>query len=247
MFKIDTYDPIYQPKPVGENIWIVDGPVIGFDYLGLKLPFPTRMTIVRLSDGQLWVHSPIKLTPELQDRVNALGTVRYLIAPNTIHYAAMPEWQQTYPDAQSFGAPGVIKRAEGADITLNLTGELADAPEPGWAGEIDQVMVIGGYLCEGVFFHRASKTLILTDLIENFEAGKLHNRFWRFLNRIFGSLDPHGSAPRDMRATFIGHKDSLKRAVDQMIAWQPDRVIISHGRWYDTNATEELKRAFAWV
>jgi hypothetical protein len=50
-----------------------------------------------------------------------------------------------------------------------------------------------------------------------------------------------------MRATFIGHKDSLKRAVDQMIAWQPDRVIISHGRWYDTNATEELKRAFAWV
>jgi hypothetical protein len=102
-------------------------------------------------------------------------------------------------------------------------------------------------LTEAVFFHRASKTLILTDLIENFEADKIKSPLWRFLIRIFGSMDPHGAAPRDMRATFIGYKPALRRAVSQMIDWQPQRVIIAHGRWYDKNAIAELKRAFAWV
>ena len=32
-----------------------------------------------------------------------------------------------------------------------------------------------------------------------------------------------------------------------MIALDPERVIIAHGRWYDANGTEELKRAFRWL
>lgn len=71
MFSIDTYDPLNAPKAIGDDIWIVDGPVIGFQYLGMKLPFPTRMTIIRLASDKLFVHSPIRLTAELKTSVDA--------------------------------------------------------------------------------------------------------------------------------------------------------------------------------
>jgi hypothetical protein len=56
------YEPINIYKPVAPNIGIVDGP---FEYLTvggvrLPLPFTTRMTVVRLSNGDLFLHSPIK-------------------------------------------------------------------------------------------------------------------------------------------------------------------------------------------
>ncbi|WP_417834840.1 DUF4336 domain-containing protein [Thalassospira xiamenensis] len=247
MFSIDTYDPLNVPKAVGDEIWIIDGPVIGFQYLGMKLPFPTRMTIIRLASEKLFIHSPIRLTAELKASVDALGEVACLIAPNTIHYAGVPEWQAAYPAAQSFCAPGVIKRAKSVDMTVSFDAELADTAEPEWADEIKQLMVRGGYLSEAVFYHPKSRTLVLTDLIENFEAHKIKSPIWRWLVRMFGSMDPDGCAPRDMRMTFAGHKESLRKAVDQMIDWAPERVIMAHGRWYDHNGTAEIKRAFRWA
>jgi len=106
-----TYEPVGTLKSVGEAIWIADGPLVRFHYLGMHLPFTTRMTLVRLRDGALWVHSPIALTPGLQREVEAVGPVRHLIAPNTFHYAFLTAWLTAYPGALSYGAPGVSKRA----------------------------------------------------------------------------------------------------------------------------------------
>ncbi|MEO8558431.1 MAG: hypothetical protein ABI439_05170 [Rhodospirillales bacterium] len=39
----------------------------------------------------------------------------------------------------------------------------------------------------------------------------------------------------------------LRQAVEQMIAWQPERVIIAHGSWYQNNGAAELRRAFDWL
>ncbi|HBU96603.1 DUF4336 domain-containing protein [Thalassospira lucentensis] len=247
MFSVETYAPLDTLKPVGDNIWIVDGPVIGFQYLGMKLPFSTRMTVVRLANNKLFIHSPIRLSDQLRAEIDALGDVRFLIAPNTIHYAGVPDWQKAYPNAKAFCAPGVVKRAKSVGLNVQFDGELADTPEPEWQDDIKQILVRGGYLNEAVFFHTTSDTLILTDLIENFEPDKIKSPIWRFFIRLFGTMDPHGSAPRDMRATFIGHKDNLRKCIQTMIDWNPTRVILAHGRWYDTNAVSELKRAFRWV
>jgi hypothetical protein len=39
----------------------------------------------------------------------------------------------------------------------------------------------------------------------------------------------------------------MAKAVRTMISWQPQRIIIAHGRWYEDNAVAELKRAFRWL
>jgi hypothetical protein len=101
-------------------------------------------------------------------------------------------------------------------------------------------------MTEVVFFHRASRTLLLTDLIENFEAKKLSFGM-RFLTWIGGCLDPNGSMPRDMRLAFSRRKPELRGAVKKMIAWNPEHIILAHGRWYRRNGAAELKRAFKWV
>lgn len=95
------------------------------------------------------------------------------------------------------------------------------------------------------FFHRASRTLILNDLIENFEAEKIRSRLMRWLTWLGGVQDPDGQMPRDMRLTF--DKARLRAAVETMLAWAPERIILAHGRWYERDGTKELRRAFRWL
>jgi len=242
---MEPYRPINTLKPVAGEIWLVDGPIIGFRYLGMRLPFPTRMTIVRLSNGSLWVHSPTELTAELRADIENLGPVRHLIAPNRIHYWWIGDWQRAFPDALAHGAPGVRERAAARGIAFDR--DLSDQPAPEWAGQIDQLLVPGRYLTEAVFFHRASRTLILTDLIESFEAGKIRSSWLRLVMRLTGCLHPDGKMPVDLRTTFLGHRREFRQAVRTMLGWRPERVIIAHGHWYAENATAELKRAFRWL
>lgn len=226
------------------RVWIVDGPEIRFNYAGVRLPFQTRMTIVRLPDGGLWLHSPTEPDEELTARVEALGPVRFLIAPNTIHYWWIPEWAERFPEAEVWGAPGLETTAKRPLPTFR---SLAAAPPPAWAEAIDQVLVKGDMLTEVDFFHRPSRTLVLTDLIENFEPARVRSRWLRLLLRVAGAADPDGKAPIDMQLSFLSQRPAVRAAARRMIAWDPKRIILAHGRWYPENGTAELKRAFRWV
>ena len=69
------YEPINVYKTLAPDIGIVDGP---FEYLivagvRLPLPFTTRMTVVRLSNGDLFLHSPIKFDEGLAKEVRRVG------------------------------------------------------------------------------------------------------------------------------------------------------------------------------
>lgn len=237
------YEPFDLPKPVADDIWVVDGPPIRF----WQMPFPTRMVVVRLADGSLWVHSPIRMSAPLAARIDGLGPVRCLVAPNWIHYAYVAQWQVRYPQARCWAAPGVEARARRKGVAGRWDAELGQQAPAEWAGQIDQMVVRGSRIHrEAVFFHRASRTLILTDLIENFDP--VHLPWWmRILTRVIGVQDPDGKMPRDMQATFRAGRDELRIDVEKMIAWNPERLILAHGRWYATGAVEELQRAFRWV
>jgi hypothetical protein len=229
---------------VAPRIWIADGPEIRFRYAGLQLPFQTRMTVVRLPDGGVWVHSPTAPDPSLVDRVAALGPVRFLIAPNTIHYWWLPDWAERFPDAQVWGAPGLERTAKRA---LPALRPLGDQPPPAWAEVIDQVLVKGDGLTEVDFFHRPSRTLVLTDLIENFELQRVKSRWLRLLIRLAGAADPDGKAPLDMQLSFLRERRAVRAAAERMIGWDPKRILLAHGRWYPENGTAELRRAFRWA
>lgn len=240
-----TYSPVNTLKSVADDVWIVDGPLIRFGPRFLQMPFPTRMTIVRLADEALFIHSPTPLVPELKAAVDRIGRPRWIVGPNRIHYWWIPQWRAAYGDATVYLAPRIREQA-GAHIDF-ATEPLSGARGYPWDAEIETLPVASSYMTEFEFFHARSRTLILTDLIENFEPGKMHSRVMRWLTRLGGVQDPDGKTPADMRFTFRHHKAELRRAVERMIAWQPARVILAHGRWYDRDADAELRRAFRWV
>lgn len=242
------YEPINTLKPVAPHVWIADGPEARMATpFGRAMPFPTRMTVVRLRDGSVWCHSPIAPDENLFREIDSLGPVRHLVSPNLLHYASIAAWKRHYPDATAWASPGVRERAAAQCVEVAFDAELADAPPRAWAGDLDQFRFRGSRMIEEfVFFHRASATLVLADLIENFERGKL-TRGMRWLAWLGGVLDPDGNAPLDMRVTFAGRKRLAREGFDRIMAWHPRRVILAHGRWYRENVEAELRRAFRWT
>jgi hypothetical protein len=242
------YEPINTLKPVAPELWLVDGPIVRMAApLGTSAPFPTRMTLVRLPDGGLWCHSPIEPDAGLFDAVDALGPVRHLVSPNKLHYAHIAAWKRRYPQAIAWASPGVRERAARQRIEVAFDAELEDVPPPAWAGTLDQLRFNGSRAIEEVvFLHRPSATLVLADLIENFEADRLDTPM-RWIARLGGVLAPDGKMPLDMRLTYLGHKAEARACLERMLAWRPRRILLAHGRCFMQDGEAELRRAFAWL
>ncbi|MCZ7675511.1 MAG: DUF4336 domain-containing protein [Roseovarius sp.] len=234
------YEPLDTLKPVDDGLWLIDGPAIRF----YGLPFSTRATVVRLENGGLWVHSPTRLTPALRAELDALGPVRHLIAPNWLHFAHVADWQAAWPRATARAAPGVAARAAKNGLSLSFDRELgAERAEAPWRGEIRQMIVRGSKLHrEAVFFHKRSRSLILTDLIEAHET-EVHAGLGAAVDLACRHRRQRRQDAPDMAWSFRD-KAALAEDVERMIAWAPRRVILAHGRWYESNGVNELERAF---
>jgi len=130
-----------------------------------------RMTVVRLSDGGLWVHAPIAPTDECLEMVRSLGEVRYIVLPTTglEHKTFMGPFVKKFPQAKAYVAPG--QWSWPVDLPLGFKAEVLedmDATVP-WAREIEQKIVFSqvgiGKCSEVAFFHRKSRTLLVTDAV----------------------------------------------------------------------------------
>jgi hypothetical protein len=239
------YEPINVYKPLGPDIGIIDGP---FEYLtvgGIKLPLPftTRMTVVRLSNGDLFLHSPIKLDERLANEVRALGAPRHLVSPNQFHYAHIGEWARAFPETVAWASPGVRGRARARRVEVGFARALdANAPHE-WRAEIDQLLFPGGYFKELIFFHKPSRSLILTDTIINLELDKISEP-WRTATKLTGMHHPHGQLFFGMRLPLRFQPRRAKAAIGKIYSWQPQRILLSHGRCFHEGADEVLRRIF---
>lgn len=221
----------------GSDIWIAEGPVVSF----YGFPYPTRMVAIRLSDGTLFIWSPIALTPDLKSAMDALGTVAHIVSPNKIHHLYMGEWQDAYPSAKLYASPGLVKKR--GDLRFEAT--LGDAAPPAWAADIDQVEMGGSWaMNEIVFFHRKSRTAIFADLIENFRPGWFKG--WKgWLARMDGIVQPHGGAPREWRFSF--RKKIACTALARILAWAPEQVVMAHGEMTRADGAAFIRKSFRWL
>lgn len=221
-----------------DGIWIAEGPiavVAGFRY-------PTRMAVIRLSDGTLFIWSPVALSNELRAAVDGLGPVRHIVAPNSLHHLFIGDWQAAYPGAKLYAPPGLRKRRQ----DLVFDGDLDDDPAPIWSGEIDQVVVRGNAItAEVVFFHRTSRTAIFTDLIQHFEPGWFTG--WRALvARLDLMTAPEPTVPRKFRGAFT-NRAAARAALRWILAWPVEKVLMAHAAPVETGGHAFIARSFAWL
>lgn len=204
--------------------------------------FEARMTVIRLASGQLMLHSPCDITAAIAKEISALGPVAHIMAPGNFHHMFVDTAQGAFPAARTWICPGVEKRQQG----LKFDGRLGDTAPPDWAEEIDQVLVQGTRIMREVaMFHRASRTLILVDLIENFTDATPHTsgalKFWlKYVFRMWNN-------PRPAPEYRMGWSDAAVQSLRRILAWDFERIVLSHGDLIDRDAREVAAAAWAGV
>ena len=237
------YQPLDTLKPLADGVFIVDSLLPGL--LGKLLP--VRMTVLRLPDNTLLLHSPTRFSATLGQALQSIGPVAHLVAPNPAHWTLIKPWQQAFPQATTWAAPGLRDRRQVRRSRLRLDYDLGTRAPALWGDSIDLVMMKGGFgFHEAALFHRPSRTLVLTDLVLNLEPGKLP-ALARPLMRLFGSTAPDGMPPPYLRFAVRRGGQQAVTAAQEMLALQPERVVFSHGRCFESDATFHLQRSFRWL
>ena len=221
--------------PLALDLWELDAPM---SVIGMALGH--RMTVAKLPDATLWLHSPVAYSPALAAELAQLGSVAHVVAPNAMHDTYLEGWFAAYPSARFHGAKGFSQFRP----DLKFTDSLGDTAPAAWAATFDQLILRGmPRLNEVVFLHRASRTLIVTDLVFNLGAEMpLLSRALLKLNGCYDCL-----AVSRLLKTTIKDRAALRTSLDQMLAWDFDRVIVSHGRHLDAGAKDALRTALAFL
>ncbi len=224
----------------GENIWTIDGPPVR----DMGVVFTTRMVVVKLSTGSLWVDSPVALAPEALKRITDLGPVQYILAATPRHVWRLAAWRELFPEAELWAprpTPFTLKKGN-----LPLTGVLGDEPPEGWRSDFDQLAFKGNPLIEEVLFlHKPSRTVILDDLIQ-IHPKTSRNLIRNALISMGGVAAPYGGVPLDIRLSFI-HRAQARRSLEKLLSWDFDKLIIAHGPCIERNAKPFVERAFRWL
>ncbi|MGV1755945.1 DUF4336 domain-containing protein [Rhizobium sp. A22-96] len=226
-------------KEFGPDIWIADGPIItaaaGFHY-------STRMAVIRLSNGSLFLWSPTQISDVLRTEIDTLGNVAYVIPPNSLHHVFLGDWQRAYPNAKIYAPPGLAQKRR----DIRFDGNLNGAMDSDWVDNIDLAVIRGNLITtEIVFFHRQSRTVLFTDLIQHFHPGWFKG--WRaFVARLDLMVAAEPSVPRKFRAAFTD-RSAARASIQQVLEWPAEKVLMAHGDPVTENGQAFIRSAFRWL
>jgi hypothetical protein len=220
---------------VAEDIYTLEVP---FRMAGMELG--GRMTVIRLPGGGLWIHSPVRLEAATRTAVEALGPVRFLVAPNLMHHIHMKDWAAAFPEARVVALPGLRRKQR----ELRIDVELGDTPDVGYAEVITQQRVRGiPKLEEFVFLHRPSRTLLATDIAFHIrQSPSWLTRTYLRLSGTYGKL-----APTMHLKSLVKDRAALRASLDAVLSLDFERVVVCHGEVLERGGREALRSGFAWL
>jgi hypothetical protein len=220
-------------RPLADDLWVADRPLRVLPGLDIG----TRMTVVRLPDGGVVLHSPVGADEPTRKAVEAIGPVRAVACPNQVHHLFAGGWKLACPEARLLAAPGLpAKRRD-----LAFDGLLGDDPDPAWGAALATLHVRGLPALEEVaFLHPRSRTLLLTDLAFHATPASAPGlRRWTRLSRVRG-----GFGPNAVVRLCIRDRAALRRSLDRVLAWDFDRVVVTHGEVLESGGRAALRRAW---
>ena len=218
-----------------EGIWTAEAPQ---RFYGLH--FGTRMTVLRLPDGGLWIHSPVSIDVALKGAIDALGPVRHLVAPSLFHHLYAGEAIRLWPTAR-LHAPAALRRKR---PDLRIDSELSEEPDPGWQDALLAIRLEGAPMIrETLFLHPATRTLISSDLVENFDTSPhWPTRIYLGLAGLRGRV----GWSRFFRPVYRDRR-AARRSVDRLLGHDFDRIILAHGRVLESGGREAVRQAYRWL
>lgn len=221
--------------PFAEGVWVDSAPV---RFLGMRLT--ATMTVLRLGDGGLLLHSPIAMTAERRAAVEALGPVAHLHSPTLYHHLRIGDWSAAFPSARLHAPPGLAKKRP--DLRIDRVHHAA--PETAFARVIDELHIDGFRLEESVLYYQPARTLVVADLVQN--IGRPEHAWTKFYTRMMGFYD-RIALSRMIRWTGFSDRAATRRSLDEVLALPFKRLIVGHGAPLTTGGREALAEAYSWL
>lgn len=220
-------------EPFAENVWTTSREQ---RFWGVETG--TRMTVVRLAGGGLFVHGPVALDDRTRSEVEALGRVEAVVSSSLYHHLYAGEWAAAYPDAALCACPGLDKKRP----DLPWSHVMRDKPHAIWGNELEQVYFSARFEHEVVFFHRATRTLICLDALLN--LGTHPRRSTRLIARLMANTAP-GKGYLERIA--VGNRAAARQEVARILEWDIDGIILAHGGLVQSAGRRVFRDAYAWL
>ncbi len=222
--------------PITEGLWHDQFDLI----IPPRLHMRGRMVVARLADGRLWVWSPIPMSDALAQQLEALGPVGHVVAPNALHHLHFAGAVARFPRAERWIAPALAtKRPD-----LEGCQPLGDAPPAAWAADFDQHRVAGApKLDEVVFFHRASRSLVVTDLV--FNVQQVQGWVTGLVLRMVGAHKRLAQS-RAMRM-LVRDRAAAAASARTILGWGFERIVMAHGEIVEHDARARMTEALRWM
>jgi len=201
--------------------------------------FPIRMTVLRHASA-LTLVSPIAIDDAVATFLAELGSVEAIVAPNAMHHVHLPSTVERYPDARVFGVPGLRKKRR--EIVFDEM--LSDGAAPFHPG-VELHSVDGApTMDERVLYHRASRTLIVTDLIFNMPsaANWISRLIFRYVARALGK-----PAQSRLWRSFTKDRAAAGESIARLLELDFDRLVMAHGEVIPQGGREVLAEATTWM
>lgn len=226
-------------RAIDTDIWVAEQPL---KYFGLGIG--TRMTVIRLADRGLAVISPIQVSAGVVDGLNGLGEVRHIVAPNLYHYLFVADFKAAYPTATFWATSGLKEKKPDLAVDQIIDGD-STSPWPGL-----EYLFFDGFktlgpsgpdpLDEWVFYHAASRTLILTDTAFYFDES--FPWLTQLVTKIGGGYKSLSPSMLERLATTDRAK--VKAAAARVLSWDFDRVIMAHGSIVERDGRAKFQRGY---
>ena len=222
-------------RQIDDDIWVEERP------LRYVVEMGRRMTVVRLRERDLLVHSPAPLDEPLREQLDELGDVRFVVPASNLHgHLFMEQYARAYRRALLFAAPGLPPKRP--DVFFDA--DLGDRADTRWADQLDQ-MIFRGHkrIDEVLFFHRASASLIVGDVIFNVEpSASLLTRLWAWGPRL-----RRRAGPTPLFRVNVRDREAARESVERVLAWPFERIVVGHGAIVESGGREVFREAWGWL
>lgn len=187
----------------------------------VKIPMmnlPVRSTFVKCSTGGVLISPGSSLDVV---KLNGLNGVTDLVAPNLFHCAGIKRSLSVFPQATVWGPVGA--RTLKPDIPWSKELSLSAWP---YQDELSMVTLSGiPSLNEAIFYHRESRSLIITDLCFNL-SNPSGIGAWFVLN-LAGTYKKCAVSRLFLRE--VKDRISFKNSLEEVLTFDFDNVILAHG------------------
>lgn len=207
---------------------------MSFPFRVFGIDFKRNVTLLRLRDKRVVIHSTAAFAEEDVAAIRAFGEPAWLVDATLLHDTFAKKGRAALMGLP-YLAPSGFREVSG------VATQPLDAPPSDWEGEIEVLKLEGTKKNEHALFHRQSRTLVVADVFFSFAP---ETRGWArfFARRIMGMPASLFGVSRFFRF-LIADKEAFARSLRKMLDWDFERIVVAHREPLVTAAKSAVERA----